>query len=367
MKSLFESCKQLISLNLSNFDTSNVRNMWDMFYMCNSLQFLDISSFNTSLVTDMDSMFANCSSLVSLDLSHFNTTLVYWMNNMFSNCFNLEYVNLKNINPNGLGTIYDMFKGCSKLKYINLYSVNKSSPSITDMFKETSGNSKYYFEDETKIIKIYNLIKALGNTVRDCSSDFYPEPRRLIVETNKCEYLNCSENETHKFDYNHICYINCPKRTYIKNNNSNICEDLNCSNFYNFNQIECIDIIPDGYFLNDSIQKTIDECHPDCETCEQKQSINSTNCKSCKYDKFIYLGNCLTSCKNDYYIDNLNNKICNSKNIKCLNCSVESLNYNLCISCNINNGYYPIYNVISIMKANIYVQKMKITQMNIIN
>ena len=111
------------------------------------------------------------------------------MNNMFSNCFNLESVNLKNINPNGLGTIYEMFKGCSKLKYINLYSLNKSSQSITDMFKETSGNSKYYFEDETKIIKIYNLIKSLCNTVSDCSRDCYPEPRRLIVETNKFEYF----------------------------------------------------------------------------------------------------------------------------------------------------------------------------------
>ena len=50
--------------------------------------------------------------------------------------------------------------------------------------------------------------------------------RKLNIETNKCEYYNCSENETHKFNYKQNCYIKCPKRTNIKINNSNLCEDL---------------------------------------------------------------------------------------------------------------------------------------------
>ena len=342
MKSFFENCSNLTSLNLSNFNTLNVYRMWDMFNGCKSLKYLNISSFNTSKVTDMESMFESCSSLDSLDLSHFNTTKVYYMNKMFRYCSNLKFINFKNIKSNSLGTMTEMFKGCSNLEYINLYSLNKSSQSIENMFYSTSNNFIYCIENETSIPQIYSLIGAKNNVIRDCSSNCYPQPRKLIIETNKCEYYNCSENETHPFDYNHVCYSDCPKRTYNKINTT-LCEDLNCS-YYNFEQTECIDKIPDGFFLNDSILKTIDKCHSDCKTCNQKESENNTNCNSCNSEKFLYFGNCLSECKNEYYLDAFDNsiKICKCENIKCFNCSLESLNYDLCISC--NDNYYPKYN-----------------------
>ena len=42
----------------------------------------------------MQYMFYNCSSLTSLNLSNFNTSNVINMRYMFSGCFNLEYINL---------------------------------------------------------------------------------------------------------------------------------------------------------------------------------------------------------------------------------------------------------------------------------
>ena len=54
---MFSYCGSLTSLDVSKFDTSNVRNMSTMFQSCNSLTSLDLSSFNTSEVTDMSSMF----------------------------------------------------------------------------------------------------------------------------------------------------------------------------------------------------------------------------------------------------------------------------------------------------------------------
>ena len=38
MTSMFQSCKELCSLDLSNFDTSNVINICEMFYECNKLK-----------------------------------------------------------------------------------------------------------------------------------------------------------------------------------------------------------------------------------------------------------------------------------------------------------------------------------------
>ena len=48
----------LTSLNLSNFDTSNVTNMNGMFTYMDSLTSLDLSNFNTSKVTNMSYMFS---------------------------------------------------------------------------------------------------------------------------------------------------------------------------------------------------------------------------------------------------------------------------------------------------------------------
>ena len=41
-------------------------------------------------------MFFNCSSLTSLNLSNFDTSNLSWMGNMFNGCVNLAYLNLQN-------------------------------------------------------------------------------------------------------------------------------------------------------------------------------------------------------------------------------------------------------------------------------
>ena len=57
MYNMFYYCSNLISLDVSGFDTSNVTNMSGVFYNCDSLTSLDLSSFDTSNVTTMSDMF----------------------------------------------------------------------------------------------------------------------------------------------------------------------------------------------------------------------------------------------------------------------------------------------------------------------
>ena len=54
---MFNGCKNLININLSNFNTNNVINMSYMFYGCSSLTNIDLSNFNTNNVTNMGFMF----------------------------------------------------------------------------------------------------------------------------------------------------------------------------------------------------------------------------------------------------------------------------------------------------------------------
>ena len=57
MSYIFFNCSSLTSLNLSNFNTNNVKYMSGMFCYCSSLTFLNLSNFNTNNVTNMSGMF----------------------------------------------------------------------------------------------------------------------------------------------------------------------------------------------------------------------------------------------------------------------------------------------------------------------
>ena len=53
MRYMFSECSSLTSLNLSDFNTSNVQDMSSMFQLCSSLTSLNISNFNTNNVQNI--------------------------------------------------------------------------------------------------------------------------------------------------------------------------------------------------------------------------------------------------------------------------------------------------------------------------
>ena len=114
-----------------------------------------------------------------------------------------------------------------------------------------------------------------------------------------------------------------------------------CGNYFNYQRTECLEVIPNGYYCNDTLLKTIDKCHENCKTCKKGPNEKNNNCLSCKNTKFFDLGNCVDKCINGYYtdIDDINKCKC-SNNIKCFYCSEKSKEYNLCLSCNNQKGYY---------------------------
>ena len=73
---MFRGCSNLTSLDVSTFNTTNVRDMTEMFNGCGSLTSLNLSSFNTSNVILMGNMFYGCSSLTNLNLSNFDMSIV---------------------------------------------------------------------------------------------------------------------------------------------------------------------------------------------------------------------------------------------------------------------------------------------------
>ena len=116
----FSNLTNAIKIDLSNFDTSNVKDMKYMFSNCTSLKSLDLSNFNTSKVTNMEAMFFNCKSLSKIDLSNFNTSSVERLKRMFVNCGLLTELDLSNFKTENLLNVETMFSGCKLLKKIDM-------------------------------------------------------------------------------------------------------------------------------------------------------------------------------------------------------------------------------------------------------
>ena len=253
---------------------------------------------------------------------------------MFKNCISLTSLNFKNIDNKLVGTMYQMFYNCQNLEYINLYYMTEIGQSFEDIFTNTSNNFTFCIKEEHNIPNIFKILLSINEAKRDCSNNCYEQERVNI--TNKklcCPFVRYKDN----------CYKKCPSKTQVKDKN-NICEDFNCPNnneYYDYEQNKCITDLK-GYYINDTILKTIEKCHEDCEDCDERWNNISTKCTKCKDIKpYIYLGNCYENCEPGFD----ENDKCKCFNRKCKTCSEKSLKFDLCITC--NKDYYPIVNDIS--------------------
>ena len=145
-----QKIKNILDLDLSNFDTSNVTFMWDMFSGMSRLTTLNLSNFDTSKVTDMGNMFQDLK-LTSLDLSNFDTSQVTDMQYMFYGMSNLTALNLSNFDTSKVTNMKYMFYSMSRLNTLNLSNFDTSKVTyMSYMFSLWYGDR---FKD--KLEKIY--------------------------------------------------------------------------------------------------------------------------------------------------------------------------------------------------------------------
>ena len=137
---MFSFMRNLTTLNLSNFDTSNVTNMRSMFSSMYNLTTLDLSNFDTSKVTDMNSMFSDMSKLTSLNLPNFDTSQVTNMSGMFSGMSKLTSLNLPNFDTSNVTNMQYMFFNMPSLTTLDLSSFDTSQ--VTNMSGMFLGMSK---------------------------------------------------------------------------------------------------------------------------------------------------------------------------------------------------------------------------------
>ena len=175
MRNMFASCSGLISLDVTHFNTANVKDMSNMFYGCSGLISLDVTNFNTANVTSMSGMFYGCSGLISLDVTNFNTANVTSMSGMFYGCSGLISLDVTNFNTANVTNMRYMFKGCFKLKeiYVSDKFVTDDVIDSKDMFLGCHSLSGDIDQNSVKVNdKTY--AKTAGGYFRDKAYDNRP-------------------------------------------------------------------------------------------------------------------------------------------------------------------------------------------------
>ena len=216
MHRMFDSCEKLSMLDLSSFDTSNVEDMYGMFSFCNSMLSFDLNNFVTSKVKEMAVMFYNCTGIKTLSLKSFDTSSVYNFHGMFKFCSSLVSIDLSSFNTSYANNMNHMFFGCTSLVSLNLNNFSTNSIKyLFLMFKDYNING-IFCVNVNKTYKIYQqLMEYNENFTNDCENACFTKANhKIIPDKNMCASDCLSSNDNASFEYENICYENCPVDTY---------------------------------------------------------------------------------------------------------------------------------------------------------
>ena len=363
MSSMFEGCFSLTSINLSNFNTSQVTDIGLMFSDCWSLKTLNLSSWNTSKVRLMYSVFYNCASLTSLNISNFDTKKNYYLNCMFYNCSSLTSIDVTNFDTSKVIDMNGMFYNCTSLTSLNL------SNFVTSLVKKM----QFIFYNCTLLTSLnlsnFNVEKVidLGYVFYNCWSltSLNVSNWNTISATSMAfMFYNCYSlssldlstfigNKVNHFEcifYNLVSleYINIEKLYTDKKIKSHDYQKL----FYNVpdNIVVCMNdenyFRETNYIVDGMSYKTclIRDCSENWKLNTKKMLIENNliacvdSCEENEYFIYEYNGKCNERCTNG--IDDTSTvQKCKCELEQCHSCPLAALRKGLCTNC--NDNYYP--------------------------
>jgi len=329
---LFNACTNLISLNTNNFDTSSVTDMEYMFSSCFRLTSLDLGNFNTSSVTTIAYMFNRCYDLKSLDLSNFDTSLVTRMHYLFRECRTLISLDLSNFNTTSVKTMSLMFSNSSNLITLNLSNFDTSSVTImTSMFEGCKNLISLDLRnfDTSSVKRMDSMFKNCTNLIFLDLSNF---DTSSIKKTNYLNYIFDGFNSNFVYCINN----NISNNLISKLNSYNFSNDCSDVCFYEYKKIiydikKCVFNCPDEYKFEYQ-----DICYSSCPNGNHNindMCIKNNNFTNDNYTSFSSININMTSLYN-YYIDYFKdviqkNNTLNNKDKIIINIENEIINNNL--------------------------------------
>ena len=167
MNGLFRGCTNLQTMDMSGIDMTSMNMVNTWFYGCSSLTDVNMKGLDISKVTNLGSLFTNCSSLESIDLSGWDTSNVTVMGVIFGGCTNLKDVNLAGWDTSKSTTFQEMFYGCESLETLDVSGFNTvSADNMDKMFKDCKNLksldlSGFYMPEATNLDSMFQNCAAL--------------------------------------------------------------------------------------------------------------------------------------------------------------------------------------------------------------
>ena len=216
MSSMFAYDTALKTLDLSNFDTSNVTTFKDMFTSDSALTILNVSNFKTDKVNDFSNMFSSCKALTSitgldtwgttgaildkptdinmslmfayddnlntLDLSNFDTSNVTTFKDMFTSDIGLKSLNVSNFKTDKVNDFSNMFSSCKALTSITGLDTWKTTGAIFDKPTDIDMSLMFAYNDNLETL---NLSKFdTSNVINFYAMFFYCKKLTSIAGLN---------------------------------------------------------------------------------------------------------------------------------------------------------------------------------------
>ena len=424
MEGMFSNCKSLISLDLSNFEVSRFEKYPNMFEEMNPnlIYCINIKSIE-NVIESLSNYTFNCSYFCSKkgkkmiydtnacidDCSLSQRNIYEFANICYRECSGDLYYNytqtgcidfipegyyLKSKYARTIDKCIDKCNNCTLESISNDLCITcntkigyyqKKNELIENSFINCYNEipEEYYFDEieqmykhchtDCKCLDLDNLnnhkcsncnqtlIRIKGNCYKKCDHYYYfnnsneyqctsteicpDEFSKIIMEKKECTN-NCVNDDIYKYELNNSCYDSCPNGTHISLENEYLCEiDLICEKYYNYNLTGCIDYIPEGYYLDNIQKKTIEKCDIKCKNCTKESMLNNL-CISCNHMENYHEkyndssnNNSFINCYNNpeaYYFDSIN-KIYKSCYSTCKSCNeLGNITNNKCTECYID-------------------------------
>ena len=179
---LFSGCKNIVSIDCSHFDCSEVRNCSYMFRDCSLLKSIEFGNLDFCLVSDFCGMFYCCNELQKINLPKFNTKNAIYFNYMFYECKKLKNVDISIFDSSSCQSMEYMFYGCENINEIDMLK--------WDMKNLSEMSYLFYGCKNLKKLKMNCNCKNIGSS--NMSQSFYgiPEKGDFIFKKNpECKLI----------------------------------------------------------------------------------------------------------------------------------------------------------------------------------
>jgi len=119
MGGMFAGTRNLTTLDVSNWDTSNVVTMWSMFWN-SGVEELNVSNWDISNVHDAHSLFWNAQGLQQIDVSDWDSSNLINIQNMFRSAENLTMLDLSSWDMSNVARMEDMLTNANSIQTLVL-------------------------------------------------------------------------------------------------------------------------------------------------------------------------------------------------------------------------------------------------------